>query len=161
MEATKRKEDMHSLNGTGSSTQIEVMEKTKTESIGTGSQIDKIISKSSDERNPIIEHDLDATRPQNEQDEPEYPGVFAAVLIVVSLFTTVFLVALDQTFIGTAIPKITDQFHSVEDVGWYGSAYFLTSTSLQPTCGRIYKILNVIVPLHSRAYLGAAILTLL
>jgi hypothetical protein len=74
---------------------------------------------------------------------PEYPELFKAVLIIVSLFITVFLVALDQTIIGTAIPKITDQFHSVQDVGWYGSAYFLTSTALQPTYGRIYKILNV------------------
>ena len=79
----------------------------------------------------------------DQEADPEYPGVFKAFLIVVSLFITVFLVALDQTIIGTAIPKITDQFHSVQDVGWYGSAYFLTSTALQPTYGRIYKILNV------------------
>jgi hypothetical protein len=79
----------------------------------------------------------------DQEADPEYPGLFKAVLIVVSLFITVFLVALDQTIIGTAIPKITDQFHSVQDVGWYGSAYFLTSTALQPTYGRIYKILNV------------------
>lgn len=79
----------------------------------------------------------------DQQTDPEYPGLFKAVLIVISLFITVFLVALDQTIIGTANPKITDQFHSVQDVGWYGSAYFLTSTALQPTYGRIYKILNV------------------
>ncbi|EEA23440.1 conserved hypothetical protein [Talaromyces marneffei ATCC 18224] len=47
------------------------------------------------------------------------------------------------TIISTAIPKITDQFQSVTDVGWYGSAYFLTSTGLQPTFGRIYKIFNI------------------
>ncbi|KAF5014860.1 hypothetical protein F66182_14014 [Fusarium sp. NRRL 66182] len=79
----------------------------------------------------------------DQQADPEYPGLLTTVLIIVSLFITVFLVALDQTIIGTAIPKITDQFHSVQDVGWYGSAYFLTSTALQPTYGRIYKILNV------------------
>jgi hypothetical protein len=28
---------------------------------------------------------------------------------------------LDNSIIATAIPKITDQFHSLEDVGWYGS----------------------------------------
>ncbi|KAL3713607.1 hypothetical protein TMatcc_002310 [Talaromyces marneffei ATCC 18224] len=48
-----------------------------------------------------------------------------------------------KTIISTAIPKITDQFQSVTDVGWYGSAYFLTSTGLQPTFGRIYKIFNI------------------
>lgn len=80
---------------------------------------------------------------ENGSGEPEYPSNLKAALIVASLFMAVFLVALDQTIIGTAIPKITDQFHSVQDVGWYGSAYFLTSTALQPTYGRIYKIFNV------------------
>ena len=27
----------------------------------------------------------------------------------------------------TAIPKITDQYHSLSDVGWYGSSYFLSA----------------------------------
>lgn len=28
---------------------------------------------------------------------------------------------IDNSIIATAIPKITDQFHSLGDVGWYGS----------------------------------------
>lgn len=74
---------------------------------------------------------------------PEYPTAWKATLIIGAIFLAVFLVALDQTIIGTAIPRITDQFKSVGDVGWYGSAYFLTSTALQPTWGRIYTIFNV------------------
>jgi MFS family permease len=31
-----------------------------------------------------------------------------------------------QTIIGTAIPKITDQFHDLNKVSWYGSAYLMT-----------------------------------
>lgn len=96
-----------------------------------------------DNQKDELEKDTGKDSTTDQEADPEYPGVFKAVLIVVSLFITVFLVALDQTIIGTAIPKITDQFHSVQDVGWYGSAYFLTSTALQPTYGRIYKILNV------------------
>ena len=38
-----------------------------------------------------------------------------------------------------ASPKITNDFHSLSDVGWYGSAYLLTSTALQPTYGKIYQ----------------------
>jgi hypothetical protein len=29
--------------------------------------------------------------------------------------------ALDNTILATAIPRITDQFNSLADVGWYGS----------------------------------------
>jgi hypothetical protein len=44
--------------------------------------------------------------------------VLAAIILALCL--AVFLVALDQTIIATAIPRITDEFHSVKDIGWYG-----------------------------------------
>jgi MFS transporter, DHA2 family, glioxin efflux transporter len=39
----------------------------------------------------------------------------------------------------SAIPRITDQFHSLDQVGWYGSAFFLTLASFQSTWGKAYK----------------------
>lgn len=36
-----------------------------------------------------------------------------------------FLMLLDTSIVVTAIPQITSQFHSFQDVGWYGSAYQL------------------------------------
>lgn len=74
---------------------------------------------------------------------PEYPPLGRALIVILALYLAVFLVALDQTIIGVAIPKITDQFKSISDIAWYGSAYFLTSTALQPSYGRIYKIFSV------------------
>ncbi|KMU79283.1 hypothetical protein CISG_07714 [Coccidioides immitis RMSCC 3703] len=38
--------------------------------------------------------------------------------IVVSLMLGVFCMALDNTIISVAIPKITDEFHNLNDVGW-------------------------------------------
>jgi len=61
-------------------------------------------------------------------EELQYPGPLKASLILLGLITGIFLVALDQTVIGVAIPAITDDFHTIEHVGWYASAYFLTST---------------------------------
>ena len=52
----------------------------------------------------------------------EYPTGLKLNLISLALCLSVFLMALDNTIIATAIPKITDQFHSLPDVGWYGSA---------------------------------------
>jgi MFS family permease len=48
-------------------------------------------------------------------------------------------VALDMTIVATAIPKITDEFHGLDLVGWYGSAFFLTVGSFQSTWGKAYK----------------------
>lgn len=48
-------------------------------------------------------------------------------------------VALDMTIVATAIPKITDDFKSLDQVGWYGSAFFLTVAAFQSTWGKAYK----------------------
>ena len=39
--------------------------------------------------------------------------------------------------IATAIPKITDDFHDVGEVGWFASSYLLTQAAFQPLCGRL------------------------
>jgi MFS family permease len=51
--------------------------------------------------------------------------------------------ALDNTIIATAIPRITDQFNSLNDIGWYGSAYLLTNCALQLIFGKLYTFYNI------------------
>jgi MFS family permease len=48
-----------------------------------------------------------------------------------------------QTIVATAIPRITDEFHSLDDVGWYGSAFFLTLASFQSTWGKAFKYFSL------------------
>lgn len=56
----------------------------------------------------------------------EYPRGIRLALIILGLAMAVFLVFLDMTLIATAIPAITNQFNSLQHVGWYGSAYMLS-----------------------------------
>jgi MFS family permease len=72
-------------------------------------------------------------------DDDLYPKSFRLAAIVIALVLSVFLVSLDMTIVATAIPRITDQFHSLDDVGWYGSAFFLTLASFQSMWGKAYK----------------------
>ncbi|TVY38947.1 Rubrofusarin-specific efflux pump [Lachnellula subtilissima] len=60
--------------------------------------------------------------------------------LLAGVYLSIFLVALDRLIIVTAIPEITDQFNSIEDIGWYGSSYILAATCLFPTSGRIYYL---------------------
>lgn len=85
-------------------------------------------------------------------EEAAYPHGLKLAVILAALCLAVFLVALDQTIIATAIPKITDQFNSIQDIGWYGSAYLLTTTALQPTFGRIYTIFSVSKKIYTYRY---------
>lgn len=71
-------------------------------------------------------------------EKPTYPSTAKTVLIMISLYISIFLVALDRTIMGPAIPAITNQFNSIDDIGWYGSAYMLTSCGFILLYGRIY-----------------------
>lgn len=77
------------------------------------------------------------------EDEIKYPKGFQLAILTFGLCLATFVVALDNTIIATAIPKITTDFNSLGDVGWYGSSYLLTTTALQPSFGRIYTYFNV------------------
>jgi hypothetical protein len=59
--------------------------------------------------------------------------------VIGSLCLGIFLLALDMNIIAVAIPRITSDFHSLDDVAWYGSAYLLTVTAFQPLFGNLYK----------------------
>ncbi|KAL8828900.1 MAG: hypothetical protein Q9170_006399 [Blastenia crenularia] len=74
-----------------------------------------------------------------DQNDVEYPKGIRLAGIIVALIISIFLVALDMTIVATAIPRITDQFHSLDQVGWYGSAFFLTLAAFQSTWGKAYK----------------------
>ncbi|PYI00169.1 MFS general substrate transporter [Aspergillus ellipticus CBS 707.79] len=65
------------------------------------------------------------------------------IMITVSLMLAVFCVALDNTIMAVAIPKITDEFHALNDVGWYGSSYLLTTCSFQLLYGKLYTLFSI------------------
>ncbi|EON98258.1 putative efflux pump antibiotic resistance protein [Phaeoacremonium minimum UCRPA7] len=71
----------------------------------------------------------------------KYPHGGRLVVIMAALCSAMFLTALDQTIIGTAIPRITDEFHGLDKVSWYASAYFMTFGGSQPSWGKVYRYL--------------------
>ncbi|KAJ5949387.1 hypothetical protein N7454_000971 [Penicillium verhagenii] len=89
---------------------------------------------STNEKQDDHQKQTDATQPQLSSSPLRPPEQNAG---------TLFLVALDRTIIATAIPRITDEFHSLGDIGWYGSAYMLASASAQLLFGRIYKFYDI------------------
>ena len=63
-------------------------------------------------------------------------------VVITSLCFGILLLGLDMNIIGVAIPRITTDFHSLNDIAWYGSAYLLTITAFQPLFGNLYKFFN-------------------
>ncbi|KLO80314.1 major facilitator (MFS1) transporter [Fusarium fujikuroi] len=88
--------------------------------------------------------DEDANRDEEkaaiEAEKPlEYPKGLEMFFIMLALVLSITLCSLDQTIVATAVPKITDQFGRLQDISWYGSAYFLTLGAFQSLWGKIYK----------------------
>jgi hypothetical protein len=63
--------------------------------------------------------------------------------MISALVLSIFLCSLDLTIIATAIPMITKDFHSLEDVGFYGSAFLLTIATTQSFWGKLYKYFDL------------------
>ncbi|PYH71881.1 MDR family MFS transporter [Aspergillus vadensis CBS 113365] len=61
------------------------------------------------------------------------------IVTILALLLAMLLTALDLTIISTAVPRITHDFHSLNDVGWYGSAFFLTMCCFQTFWGKLYR----------------------
>src|SRR3954470_14217821 len=60
--------------------------------------------------------------------------------ILLSLMLTMFLAALDQTIVATALPTIGRQFHDVSSLSWVITAYLLASTAVAPVFGTLSDI---------------------
>ena len=60
------------------------------------------------------------------------------ILVVMSgLMAGMFLAALDQSIVGTALPRITSELGGLDKLSWVVTAYMLTSTASTPLWGKI------------------------
>src|SRR6202453_3074255 len=66
------------------------------------------------------------------------PGEVRTILM--SLMLTMFLAALDQTIVATALPTIGRQFGDVSSLSWIITAYLLASTAVAPVFGTLSDI---------------------
>jgi EmrB/QacA subfamily drug resistance transporter len=62
---------------------------------------------------------------------------FALISVITSLMLTLFLEALDQTIVGTAMPRIIAELHGLEHYTWVVTAYILTTTIMIPIVGKL------------------------
>lgn len=85
-------------------------------------------------------------------------------IVFFGLMCTVFLAALDQTIVATALPTIVADLGGGNNYSWVGSAYMLASASLGPLYGKLSNIVgrkpilygSIIIFLIGSALCGAA-----
>ncbi len=59
------------------------------------------------------------------------------MVIITALMLAMFLAALDQTIVGTALPTIANDLHGLSELSWVATAYLLTSAVVTPLYGKI------------------------
>ncbi|OAL47089.1 major facilitator superfamily transporter [Pyrenochaeta sp. DS3sAY3a] len=117
---------------------VSLFQPPKEKRISTRSHLRQAQSADETPDSPVSSNESTLEDGDHAQAQPEYPSGPKTALIMVSLYISIFLVALDRTIMGPAIPAITNQFNSIGDIGWYGSAYMLTSAGFILLYGRIY-----------------------
>jgi EmrB/QacA subfamily drug resistance transporter len=72
------------------------------------------------------------------------------------VMAAMFLAALDQTIVGTAMPKILKELNGLDRFAWVTTAYLLTSTAVVPVIGKLSEQLG-----RKRVFLTGIVLFLL
>ncbi len=96
--------------------------------------------------------------------QQERAGRRKTVLAVAGLMLALFLVALDQTVVGTALPQIIADLQGFEQYAWVTTSYLLASTAMIPVVGKLgdvygrkwFIVSGVLIFLVGSALCGAA-----
>src|SRR5579871_1544898 len=62
---------------------------------------------------------------------------FALASVIVALMLSLLLEALDQTIVGTAMPRIIADLHGLDRYTWVVTAYVLASMTMVPIVGKL------------------------
>jgi EmrB/QacA subfamily drug resistance transporter len=70
-------------------------------------------------------------------DEPQYLSHRQILIVLFGLMAGVLLAALDQSIVGTALPRIVSELGGLDKLAWVVTAYLLTATAATPLWGKI------------------------
>ena len=68
---------------------------------------------------------------------PELLSGRQRLTMVAGCLLALLLAALDQTIVGTAMPRVIAELHGFEHYAWVTTAYLLTSTAVVPIVGKL------------------------
>ena len=72
----------------------------------------------------------------------EHKGVDRRMVTFLGVLAAFFLAALDQTIVGTALPRIVGELHGFDRYTWVTTVYLLASTAVVPVVGKISEQLG-------------------
>lgn len=121
---------------------------TTTEELSIGHELHTILTGFEEQRQrPSTATSTRATGPLNTEAAPpaapDYPKGSKFWGTVIAICVVLILGGLDANIVATAVPSITNNFHTVADVGWYSSAFRLCSCAFQFGFAKLYKHFSI------------------
>ncbi|KAK0608951.1 Efflux pump FUS6, partial [Lasiodiplodia hormozganensis] len=89
---------------------------------------------------PTIIEAMDIQVPAEPADLTPSRSNFRVTAIMMALYLALFVAALDQTIVSTAIPTITSSLHSASGYTWIGGAYLLAKSAAMPIWAKLSDI---------------------
>lgn len=77
---------------------------------------------------------------ENRNEQVSYPTGLKLWISMVSVILSVVFVGLDMTIVAVAVQRLSDQFETVGDIGWYSAAYMLVYSSFTFLFSKIYGV---------------------
>ena len=94
------------------------------------------------ERELAAKHDRLETGQAVEEALEEHHGLDRRMITFFGIMAAIFLSALDQTIVGTALPRVVGELHGFDRYTWVTTVYLLTSTSVVPIVGKLSEQLG-------------------
>jgi EmrB/QacA subfamily drug resistance transporter len=94
------------------------------------------------ERGLAARHERLDTGQAAEEALEEHHGLDRRMITFFGIMAAIFLSALDQTIVGTALPRVVGELHGFDRYTWVTTVYLLTSTSVVPIVGKLSEQLG-------------------
>uniref|UniRef100_A0A093V9J0 Putative HC-toxin efflux carrier TOXA n=1 Tax=Talaromyces marneffei PM1 TaxID=1077442 RepID=A0A093V9J0_TALMA len=85
------------------------------------------------------QHPIDSKSACSNSKIQRYPLKKDVILIVLAVVMATFCTSMDRIIVSTAIPTMTSQFNTIEDIGWYTTSYLLTACSAHLFYTKLYR----------------------
>jgi EmrB/QacA subfamily drug resistance transporter len=104
--------------------------------------LSEAVKEAVEERGFATEHERLTTGQAVVEAASEHHGVDRRMVTFFGIMAAIFLGALDQTVVGTALYRVAAQLHGLDRYTWVVTVYMLTSTAVVPVVGKLSEQLG-------------------
>ncbi|KAL2869765.1 MDR family MFS transporter [Aspergillus lucknowensis] len=79
----------------------------------------------------------------NKSNKPNYPTGSKFWLITIAICMILIMGSLDANIMATTVPSITNDFHTIANMGWYSSAFRLCTCAFQFGFAKLYTLFSI------------------